>query len=260
MSQTGHAAAKSPTSHLHAMNLVVALLAGIISVTGGIITLKNNFFAGPAFGSLQGIVRDERIAKPLKLAFVEVSDLAGAVINTATTDDEGHYLIKPLKAGNYVVKFNASLHKTQTKAIKIEKNLESSINADLFPEAHQPDLSPIESPVEAPKNIQARYTPEAPYSAVSTSAASGYQVSQNIPSAPTPPAVYSQEESMDPIMSSPHTRFRRYPRHRHPLESGDGSSEVSQSTSQGSVLAQAGAQLLQAWLSKKSEEKAASSD
>jgi len=35
MGQSENPLPKSPVSHLHVMNLVVALLAGVISITGG---------------------------------------------------------------------------------------------------------------------------------------------------------------------------------------------------------------------------------
>jgi len=261
MSQPSNPTPKSPTSHLHVMNLVVALLAGVISITGGIYSLKTNLFSGPVYGSLQGIVRDERIARPLKLASVEISDLAGAVVNTATTDDEGHYLIEALKTGNYTVKFTAPLHKTATKTIKIEKNLTSSISVDLVPEGQRSDLSPVESVVPVRQNIQAPYVPVTPYQAV-TPVVPGYNIPQNNPSVPTASPVYSQAEPVpDPALSgSSRTGYRRHPRHNYSGESVDGSSGTSQSTSQGSALAEVGTQLLQAWMNKKSDSSSSTSN
>ena len=229
---------------MHIINLVVALLAGVISITGGIYSLKNNIFSGPAYGSLQGIVRDERIAKPLRLASVEISDLAGAVVNTATTNEEGHYLIEALKTGNYVVKFTAPLHKIETKSIKIEKDLVSSINVDLFPEAQQASLSSAESVASAQQNIRAPYTPAATYQ-TAVPAMPGASVSQNT-SSTYPPT----EPTPDPALAGqPRTGFHRHSRRSY---SGD-PAETSSGTSQNSALTQAGTQLLQAWLSKKSE-------
>lgn len=228
---------KSPTSHLHVINLVVALLAGVISITGGIYSLKNNIFSGPAHGSLQGIVRDEKIAKPLKLAAVEISDLAGAVVNTASTDDNGHYLIEALKTGNYVVKFTAPLHKVETKTIKIEKDLVSSINVDLFPEAPQANLSPVESAASVRQNIPAPYVPSGVQTPV-PAASSGYSRGAQTPDLST---------------STPQNPgSRRHPRRSYSGDSSGTSSGTSSTSSQGDALAQAGTQLLQALISKKS--------
>lgn len=252
MGQPENPAPKSPASHLHALNLVVALLAGVISITGGIYSLKNNLFLGPAHGSLQGIVRDERIAKPLKLAAVEISDLAGAVVNTATTDDNGHYLIEALKAGNYAVKFTAPLHKIETKTIRIEKDLVSSINVELFPEAQQVNPSPGEYAVLVQKNIPAPYVPAAVYPAA-IPVMPGYNVPKNNPSVPTGFPDYSQP-APDPALSGPpRTNFRRYSRRNYSGDPVAAPSGTSQSTSHGSALAETGAQLLQALLSKKTE-------
>lgn len=254
MSSSENPLPKSPASHLHFMNLIVALLAGVISIAGGIYSLKNNIFAGPSVGSLQGIVRDERIAKPLKLAAVEISDLAGAVVNTATTDDDGHYLIESLKAGNYAVKFTAPLHKIETKTIKVEKNLTSSINVDLVPETEQAVSLPAETAAGMRQNIQAPYTPAASYQ-VAAPPVSVYNPPPNAATAAASPSSYVQTAPVsDPPVSNPGpSGFRRHPRRSYYGESADNSSGALQSTSQGSALAETGAQLLQALLSKKSE-------
>jgi len=260
MSSAENPAPKSPTSHLHSMNLIVALLAGVISITGGIYSLKTNIFAGPSAGSLQGIVRDEKIAKPLKLAAVEISDLAGAVVNTATTDDDGHYLIESLKTGNYVVKFTAPLHKIETKTIKVEKDLTSSINVDLVPDVAQAVSLSVEPAASVRQNIQASYAPAASYQAVAP-AVSVYNPPQNTATVATSPSTtYTQTIPVsDPSLSDPRPPgFRRHPRRSYSGELADNSSETSQSTSQGSALAETGAQLLQALLSKKSESSSSS--
>jgi hypothetical protein len=232
---------KLSTSHLHAMNLVVALLAGVISITGGIYSLKNNLFSGPAYGSLQGTVRDEKIARPLKLASVEISDLGGAVVNTATTDDNGHYLIEALKTGNYVVKFTAPLHKIETKTIKIEKDLASSINVELFPEPQQANLSPVEAVVAVPQNIRAPYTPPSAYPATAP-AVPGYNPSQSTARVSEPS--FSNSRPPD---------FRKHPHRRYSEDPTATSTGTAPSTSQSSALAQAGTQLLETWLNKKTE-------
>ncbi len=249
MGQSENPAPKSPTSHLHVINLVVALLAGVISITGGIYSLKSNFFSSPAFGSLQGIVRDEKIAKPLKLVSVEISDLTGAVVNTAATDDGGHYLIEALKTGNYVVKFTAPLHKVETKTIKIEKDLASSINVDLVPEAQSTSIAPVESVVSGQQNIRAPYTSQTAYPTVA-STASGYGTSQNVSSVPAASSGYSQGAQTSDL-STPAPQNPGFHRHSRYNYSG-GSSDSSSSSSQSGALAQVGTQLLQSLLTKKS--------
>lgn len=239
---------KPTASHLHTVNLVVALLAGVISITGGIYSLKNNLFSGPAYGSLQGIVRDERIARPLKLVAVEVADLAGAVVNTASTDDDGRYAIESLKTGNYLVKFTAPLHKVETKTVKIEKDLMSSINADLVPEAQPANLSPVEFPVTARQTMPSPYAEPGMYSPAN--AASGYVSSQNIPASTTVPGYAQQEPDRHAAYSGvSDSAYHRHPRRRYSDPSMNTASGGSQNPSGGPALAQAGAQLLQAWLS-----------
>lgn len=257
MSQSGNSSPQSPNSHLHSMNLIVALLAGVISITGGIYSLKNNLFSGPSYGSLQGIVRDERIARPLKLAAVEISDLAGAVVNTATTDDNGHYLIESLKTGNYVVKFAAPLHKVETKTIKVEKDLVSSINVDLVPEA-QPPVQGASLEIPVARTITP-YTPVTTYP-TATPAASSYNAGGTMSSGTNVPPTYAPSNvpmQQDPSSNSQYSGYhRRHPR-RYPGEYDPASStSTSSSGSQGSTLATAGAQLLQVLMTKKSEDTA----
>jgi len=255
--KTEHPAPKAPSSHLHSLNLIVAMLAGIISITGGVYSLKNNLFSGPEYGSLQGIVRDEKIAKPLKLVSVEIADLTGAVVNTVSTDDDGHYKVESLKTGNYAVKFTAPLHKVETKSIKIEKNLESSINVDLVPEIPAP-TSTLSQEVVA-QRLSPAYVSASNYqgTAVSTpyqvpsTVNSGYNATGNtVPyaasrtSAEPPP----DESFQGPPPGSP----RRHP-HRYPGSYNAASSDASNNSSSGSSLATVGTQLLSAFMASKSE-------
>ena len=255
MSQPENPMPKSPTSHLHVINLVVALLAGVISIAGGIYSLKSNIFSGPAYGSLQGIVRDVRIARPLKLTSVEVSDLTGVVVNTAATDDNGHYSIEALKTGNYVVKFTAPLHKIETKSIKIEKDLASSISVDLVPESQQIPAASLESP--AVRTIAPPYAPATAYPAA-TPVAPSYNANGAMASGTTvPPAYVPSSVPTDVPQIPPDQQYPGYHRHHsrrsYAADSADSSSATSQDTSQSSVLTQAGAQLLQALVTKKSD-------
>ncbi len=168
---------KPTGSPLHMMNLVVAMLAGIISIVGGTYTIKNNFFPTQSYGSLQGVIRDGKLAKPLWLASVEVSTTDGAVVNTATTDKEGHYSIDPVKTGSYEVKFSATLHRNQVKTVKIEKELTSTINVDLVPEKDPGDSVIPESGYTAGSVVKVPVVQQVPTTPVA-SAVSYPQVSQ----------------------------------------------------------------------------------
>lgn len=236
---------KSPTSHLHAINLVVALMAGIISIVGGVYTLKSNVFAGPSYGSLEGTVRDEKIAKPLLLASVEVSGIDGVVVNTVETDDKGHYALETLKTGNYVVRFAAPRHIAQTKTVKVEKDLKSSINIDLVPEESRNENSPAVPAVPRRVNPYSSGTLEKPVGAVSNGTpvvsdpATGEAVSQP----------YGQ--TSDGTFSGTQPPVRRHPRHRPPYGVPD---SKQTGTTQNNDLTQTGIQLLQELLKKKTEQ------
>ncbi len=124
---------KNPASNLHVLNLIIALVAGLISIVGGVYSIKANYFT-PKTGNLQGVVRDENIAKPLLLATVEISEINGGVIATLNTDSTGQYPVASLREGNYMVKASAERHQSQTKNIKIYANTDSTVSFDLKPE------------------------------------------------------------------------------------------------------------------------------
>ena len=256
MGQPENSTPKSPTSHLHVMNLVVALLAGVISITGGIYSLKNNLFSGPAYGSVQGIVRDARIARPLKLAAVEITDLAGAVVNTAETNDDGHYLIESLKTGNYVVKFTAPLHKVETKTIKIEKDLASSVSVDLVPEIPQTSFASTEAVATVPQNITApSYQSSAPAATypTATPAAPSYNATGVMSPGTTASSTYPSSQPVVPNASYPNSNYPgRHHSRRYPGGYDQTSSTNTTTSTQGSDLAAVGTQLLSAFMASKS--------
>lgn len=268
MSQPNQSAPKNPTSHLHALNLIVALLAGVVSITGGVYSLKNNLFSSQQYGSLQGIVRDEKIAKPLLLTAVEISAADGAVVNTANTDESGQYRVEKIKTGNYVLKFTAPRHLVQTKTVKIEKDLTSTVNVDLVPE--EQSAAKLQSEINQP--VQGAVYPGVPYSnspaAISGSVPQGAGTFSTAPvsqsygtaqggtmnSQTTPPGFpssYGQgtgaPDFSGPSQGSFHHRGRRNVYN----ESSENPSNSSQS--QGNALAQIGMQLLQGYATQKSD-------
>ncbi|HNX68949.1 MAG TPA: carboxypeptidase-like regulatory domain-containing protein [Candidatus Omnitrophota bacterium] len=262
MNKSKDPAPKSPTSHLHVMNLIVALVAGIISITGGIYTLKNNIFSEAAFGNLQGVVRDVKIAKPLYLTTIEVSGTDGAVVNTVTTDKDGQYLVQHLKTGNYIVKFTAPLHTVETKTVKIEKDATSSINIDLVPIQEQMKAIVPEQTVPVQVTAPAGNAPSQVAASSSVpSYGNGNTVNYgNAQTAQTssgyPQQSYEQVPDMNGPGPQPPPYHHRRPRGYYAATGSDQSNTTSttSSASQGSALAQAGAQLLEGFLSKKTSQ------
>ena len=121
-----------PPARLHTVHVLVATVASIISIIGGIYSLKMTLFQNetPA-GVLEGVVRDERLAKPLRLATVEIVDPAGQVMSTLATGDDGSYRVKNLKEGNYQVKVVVPLHQTEMKNVVIQKTATSTVDFSL---------------------------------------------------------------------------------------------------------------------------------
>ncbi len=136
---------KSSGFKLTAINTLVATLAGIISITGGIYSLKNSIFQTQGEGRIAGMIRDEAIARPLKDASVEISDNNNFVIGTLYTDQSGHYETGKLKEGPYIVKVSTIRHVPQTKTITVMHNQTSKVNFDLT--ALEEKTEPVYQPV-----------------------------------------------------------------------------------------------------------------
>ncbi|HNV87094.1 MAG TPA: carboxypeptidase-like regulatory domain-containing protein [Candidatus Omnitrophota bacterium] len=227
-----------PVSRLHTLNMVIAALAGIISIVGGIYSLKVNFLSPkPVFGEVAGFVRDEKLGKPLRMATVEITDAGGAVINSLSTDNEGHYVLKELKEGNYEIKAEAVLHIVQKKKISIQGDKASSVDFNLIPIEGQeflPDL-PAASP---PRTI-----PTANVSSAGASQPFGNSYpAQNVPT----PVSYGGPGSL-PASGGPAYESQRemYSRSRYPNRRVN-SSGVSSGGSSGNmnILLQAGTELV----------------
>ncbi len=141
-----------PPSRLHTAQLLVGTIAGIISIIGGVYSLKSTFSQkGETFGQITGSVRDERLARPLRLATVEVLDDEGNVIGTLSTDDEGLYSLKGLREGTYEVKASAPLHHPDEKRVGIQKNATLTLDFSLVPgETAEERPSPVSIPPAVP--------------------------------------------------------------------------------------------------------------
>ena len=142
-----------PPHKLHMVNIVAATLASIISIIVGIYSLKTNFFHHETASSavLAGVVRDERLAKPLRLATLEVQDSAGETVSTLSTDDDGKYEVKNLKEGSYRIEASAPLHESLERKVFLQKNSASTVDFSLTPlEERTPSVSAPDSSVPVP--------------------------------------------------------------------------------------------------------------
>ena len=142
-----------PPHKLHMVNIVAATLASMISIVGGIYSLKTNLFHHETTPSavLAGVVRDERLAKPLRLATLEVQDSAGETVSTLSTDDDGKYEVKNLKEGSYRIEASAPLHESLERKVFLQKNSASTVDFSLTPlEERTPTPSVPDSSVPVP--------------------------------------------------------------------------------------------------------------
>ncbi|MFZ5802818.1 MAG: MSCRAMM family protein [Candidatus Omnitrophota bacterium] len=120
-------------THLQMLNLIIAIMAGIITVAGGVYSLKANFFT-PKTGTLEGTVQDRNIAKPLWQVPIEISGASGSVVASVETDKQGLYLVEDLPEGEYKVRVTAPLHEEAAKTVRIMRQATTRIDFDLIPE------------------------------------------------------------------------------------------------------------------------------
>ncbi len=148
---------------LTAVNTLVATLAGIISIMGGLYSLKNSIFqTQQGEGVLAGIVRDEAIARPLKEASVEISNISNFVVSTLYTDQGGRYETGKLKEGPYVVKVSAVRHVSQVKTVTVFRNQTATVHFDLVPVAAEEKESSVARPEFQPAPAYIPPPPPAP--------------------------------------------------------------------------------------------------
>lgn len=150
---------------LTSLHTLVATLAGIISIMGGLYSLKSTVFQTQPQGIVQGMVRDQAIAKPLREATVEISDIGNFILSTLYTDSAGHYQTGKLKEGPYIIKVTAVRHLPQTKTVTVLRDQTSTVNFDLTTqEDENKPLSPAASEPSIVPVVQPAYVPSAPFS------------------------------------------------------------------------------------------------
>ena len=135
---------------LTTIQTIVATLAGVISITGGLYSLRHTLFGSPAAGSLAGVVRDQIVGKPLLEASVEVADSEDLIVGTLYTGQDGRYSLGKLKEGAYVVKAAAVRHVPQVKTVTVRPGQGTMVNFDL-----------VTAEEEAPAPLQYRPPPPA---------------------------------------------------------------------------------------------------
>lgn len=249
---------KNPASRLHVFNLSIAIMAGLISIVGGVYSLKTNVFS-PKTGSLQGVVMDERIAKPLTLASVEVSEPGGPVVATATTDSDGRYALGSLREGNYAVKASAFLHPSQTKNVKVYRGAEAHVSFELSPEKPKLSIATELQAAQALSQVPAQvYRQPYPEQLNGSFAPAQQQLSEQTPAAP-----YLQTQVGEQVANAPYPVSRRsfHPRSRFDsaassgFPSGSESPAASSGGTSNNVLVQTLGTFVQDWLSSKTGSK-----
>lgn len=125
----------NPSNRFHNFQILVGTIAGLVSILGGVLSIKSGFFSqGEIYGQLQGVVRDEALAKPLVLATVQIFNQQDEVVSTLSTNDEGAYALADVKEGSYLLKALAPLHRTEEKKVTVEKKRVTTVDFYLVPD------------------------------------------------------------------------------------------------------------------------------
>ncbi|MBI3456079.1 MAG: carboxypeptidase regulatory-like domain-containing protein [Candidatus Rokubacteria bacterium] len=89
-----------PKPSLSSVQAVVGLLAGMISITGGVYSFSRAFQPNPKLGEVVAVVREAKTDKPVQGATIEILARDGALVATLVAGHDGRAR-QSLKEGLY---------------------------------------------------------------------------------------------------------------------------------------------------------------
>ncbi len=124
------------------IQLTIAILVGIVSLSVGLYNVKHTFFAKKGPGNVSLRIRTPQ-GQPAPQATIEISKVQGGIVSTAETSSDGTYARKGLEPGSYTVKVGKSGFQPEVLVFAIEPGQTAELNVAL-----KSSSSPIRSAVE----------------------------------------------------------------------------------------------------------------
>jgi len=116
---------------------LVGVCAGLITITGSVISLSGFHGSPPALGEMVAVVQDAREHSPLTEATVEILTPQDALVTTLTVSDDGR-VVRRLKEGKYRVRVSHPRFTAQVRQIEVSSGERSELHVSLAPRPAPP--------------------------------------------------------------------------------------------------------------------------
>ena len=137
---------------------LVGVCAGLITITGSVISLSGFHGSPPALGEMVAVVQDAREHSPLTEATVEILTPQDALVTTLTVSDDGR-VVRRLKEGKYRVRVSHPRFTAQVRQIEVSSGERSELHVSLAPRPTPPVAIAPPPPPAPPAPPSARPAP-----------------------------------------------------------------------------------------------------
>lgn len=110
---------KKPKFTLTHLQTTIAILVGIVTLIGGLYSIKKNVFSEKLNGDLKGFIKDKISQKYISGVTIEIYDSSNALIESLLSDSSGIFQKKNLKEGAYTVKIISPKYEPDLKTVSI---------------------------------------------------------------------------------------------------------------------------------------------
>ena len=133
-----------PLTKVQAM---VGICAGLITITGSVLSVVGLTHRGPTQGEILAIIQDGSVRKPVAEATVEILTPDDALVTTMTAAADGR-VIRLVKEGHYRIKVTHPHFSTVMRHVEVHSGERSELRVALTPRpaAHVPVVAPAAPP------------------------------------------------------------------------------------------------------------------
>jgi len=128
---------------------LVGVFAGLITITGSIVSLAGLHDRPPALGEMIAVIHDMREHAPLADATVEILTPQDALVTTLTAPNDGR-VARRLKEGKYRVRVSHPQFMPQVRQIEVSSGERSELRVALAPRPTPPVVTTAVPPTPAP--------------------------------------------------------------------------------------------------------------
>jgi len=128
---------------------LVGVCAGLITITGSVVSLAGLHDRPPALGEMIAVVQDMRERTPLAEATVEILTPRDALVTTLTAPSDGR-VARRLKEGKYRVRVSHPQFMPQVRQIEVSSGERSELRVALAPRPAPPVVTALPPTPPAP--------------------------------------------------------------------------------------------------------------